>query len=229
MKNRFAHSKIKRVLCVFAHPDDETFGPGGTIAVWGKKGYDIHLLCATKGEEGGKDSKIADKIGKIRAKELKEAAIILGIRKIEFLELYDGKISNNDLRFLEKKITKKIKQFKPHIILTFNLNGVSGHIDHIAVASATTQAFKKTNIAQKLYYYTLLRQHAQDMEDYFIHFPKGYLEHEIDEAIDTKSVWDTKVKGMYKHKSQLHDVNRILKRWENQPKKEYFIIRRKTS
>lgn len=216
--------KSKKALCVFAHPDDETFGPGGTIAFWSKKGYEIHLICATKGENGG-PKKRQLKTGQIRSLELKLAAKIIGIKKIEFLGLKDGSISNNDLQFLEQKITHKIKKFKPDYILTFNLNGVSGHMDHVAVASATTQAFKKTKIAIKLYYYTLLKPHAADMEDYFIHFPEGYFEEEIDESIDISNVWNMKVKGMHMHKSQINDINRILKKWEKLPKKEYFIVR----
>lgn len=219
---------MKKVLCVFAHPDDEAFGPGGTIAKWAREGTVIHLLCATKGEnEVMKASK--PKIGDTRSKELRSAAKILGIKKISFLGFSDGRICNNDLLKLEKIITKKIKSFNPHRILTFDLNGVSGHIDHIAVSSATTQAFKKTKIAKELYYYTLLKVHAQGMDDYFIHFPEGKEIHETDIILDVKDVWKIKVKAMYEHKSQLHDVKRILSKWEKLEKKEHFLVRRITS
>lgn len=210
--------KNKKILCVFAHPDDETFGPGGTIAVWSGLGATIHLLCATKGEAG-----INGQNG-IRAKELKQASKILGIKKIEFLGFFDGKLCNNDLQDLEKSIIKKIQTFRPNIMLTFNLNGVSGHIDHISVASATTQAFKKTKIAKKLYYYTLPKEHAADNEDYFIHFPQGPKVHEMHEHVDITKVWDIKVGAMQKHKSQAHDIKRILKNWQKYPKKEYFTV-----
>lgn len=211
--------KNKKILCVFAHPDDETFGPGGTLVVWSRQGANLHLLCATKGEAG------LNSHNGVRVKEIKSAGKILGIKKIEFLNFLDGKICNNELKALEKLITKKILSFKPDIILTFNLNGVSGHLDHIAVASATTQAFKKTKIAKKLYYYTLLDEHTLDFKDnYFIHFPDGFDEDDIDEAIDVSKVWKTKVLAMNQHKSQIHDVKRILKNWEKFEKKEHFMV-----
>lgn len=209
----------KKILCVFAHPDDETFGPGGSIIVWARLGGIIHLLCATKGEAG------LNSHNGIRAKELKDASKVLGIKKIEFLGLLDGNICNNDLQKLEQLISKKIKSFTPDILLTFNLNGVSGHMDHIAVASATTQSFKKTKIAKKLLYYTLPEEHAADNLDYFIHFPQGPQVHEMHEEVDIKKVWDIKVEAMRKHKSQAHDIERILKTWEKYPKKEYFTTR----
>lgn len=192
--------KNKKILCVFAHPDDETFGPGGTIAAWSRLGARIHLLCATKGEAGINGG------NGIRVKEVKKAGKILGIKKIDFLGFLDGKLCNNDLQKLEQLISKKIKSFTPDILLTFNLNGVSGHMDHISVASATTQAFKKTKIAKKLYYYTLPKEHASDNEDYFIHFPQGPHIHEMHEQVDIRKVWNIKVEAMQKHKSQAHDI-----------------------
>lgn len=219
---RQSNLKKKKILCVFAHPDDEAFGPGGTITFWFQQGAEIHLLCATKGESGLNHLKNAH--DGIRVKELKKAAKILGISKIQFLGFMDGKISNNDLEKLEAQITKKIKSFRSDIILTFNLNGVSGHMDHIAVASATTQAFKKTKIAKKLYYYTLLDEHTLDFKDnYFIHFPDGFDKDDIDETIDVSKVWEAKVLAMNEHKSQIHDVKRILKNWEKFEKKEHFM------
>ncbi len=137
-----------RILCVFAHPDDESFGPGGTIALWAKQGAEIHLLSATRGEAG--QGPHPRETAQIRSEELKQSAKILGVKTVEFLGFEDGKIGNSDLSKLEKIITEKIKSLQPDIVLTFNLNGVSGHLDHMAIASATTQSFRKTKIAKRL-------------------------------------------------------------------------------
>lgn len=208
--------KYKRVLAVFAHPDDEAFGPGGLIAKLAKDGSVIHLLCATKGEAGRNAGN--------RDKELLESAKVLGVSKVEFLGFKDGEIGNNDLAKLERIISKKIKIFKPDLIITYDLNGISGHLDHIAIASATTQSFRKTQVAQHLYHTTITREYTDLMGDYFVYRPEGRKPEEIDLVLDIEDVWETKEQAMLKHKSQFGDIKRILKMRKNFPKKEYYII-----
>ena len=216
----------KRVLIVFSHPDDESFGPGGIIALWAKKGYEMHLLCATKGEIGNNPTN--GETGKIREKELFCAAKILNITKVEFLGYKDGHISNKDVPDLSKLIEKQIRSFKPDYLLTFNLNGVSGHLDHVAIANAATMAFDKTRIASKLYYYTLLKEYTDTITDYFIHFPDGFKKYEIDETIDVTDVWETKIEAMLCHKSQQEDIDRILEIYKKrQNKHEHFMVRKR--
>lgn len=214
--------KDKTILAVFAHPDDEAFGPGGSIAKWANEGAKIYLLCATKGESGQNAGR--------RDKELKAAAKVLGIKKVEFLGFKDGRIGNNDLQKLEKIITKKIEELKPEILLTYDLNGISGHLDHIAVASATSQAFKKSPWVKYLYHFAILKEFTDLMEkefDYFIFRPEGKKREEIDLVVDVAPVWDQKLKAMYQHQSQVGDIKRITKIRENFPKKEHFLIKSK--
>lgn len=215
----------RRVLCVFAHPNDEAFGPGGTVALWAKQGAEIRLLCATRGENG--HSPHPEETARIRSQELRRSAKILGIKTIEFLDFPDGHIGNNDLQKLEATIVGRIRSFTPDTLLTFNLNGVSGHLDHIAVASATTQAFRKTKIAKKLYYLTVPNVISRLNADYFIYFPDGPAPEDMDEIIDVSSVWDVKMKAMDQHQSQaedIADVKRELAMWEQ---KECFMVRRR--
>lgn len=208
----------KKVLAVFAHPDDEAFGPGGLIAKLANRGAAVHLLCATKGEAGRNAGH--------RDKELLEAAKVLGIKKVEFLGFKDGEIGNNDLARLEKIITAKIKAFKPDLIITYDLNGISGHLDHIAIASATTQSFKKSKVAKYLYHAAIPKSYTDKMGDYFVFRPEGRKPEEIDLVLDISDVWEIKVEAMFKHKSQLGDVKRILEMRKKFPKKEYYIIRK---
>lgn len=212
---------MKKVLAVFAHPDDESFGPGGTLGLWSGQGVEIQLLCATRGEAGQ-----GAKLGKVRSKELASAGKILGIKKVDFLDFKDGKICNQDLAELEKIITGKIKTFRPDTILTFDLNGVSGHLDHMAVASATTQAFRKTKIARKLYYFCIPKAVSDMIKDYFIYFPDGKLPNEVDEKIDVSSVWDKRILAMDKHQSQKKDIDEIKKELELGNKEEWFVIKK---
>lgn len=217
----------RRVLCVFAHPDDEVFGPGGTIALWAKQGAQIYLLCMTHGENG--DGPHPKKTALIRSWELKTSAKILGVKTVEFLDFPDGHIGNSDLQKLEVAITRRVRSFQPDTLLTFNLNGVSGHLDHIAVASAVTQSFKKTKIAKLLYYFTVPKAISRLNADYFIYFPDGPDPTDMDEVIDVSSVWDIRIKAMEQHQSQEKDVEAVkseLAMWEQ---KECFMVRRRTA
>lgn len=211
---------MKKVLAVFAHPDDESFGPGGTLGLWAEQGAEIHLICATHGEAGQGAG-----LGKVRSGELAAAAKILGIKKVDFLDFKDGGIGNQDLVKLEKIITAKIKMFRPEIILTFDLNGVSGHLDHIAVTSATTQAFRKTKIAKKLYYFCIPKVVSDMVGDYFIYFPEGKRSNEVDEKIDVSSVWGKRILAMDQHLSQKKDIDEIKKELELGNKEEWFMVR----
>lgn len=213
----------RRVLCVFAHPDDESFGPGGTIALWASQGAQIYLLCATRGESG--NGPHPKETARIRSQELLQSAKILGIKNVEFLEFEDGKIGNNDLSKLEQIITEKIKSFRPDTVLTFNLNGVSGHLDHMAVASATTQSFKKTKIAKKIYYFTIPKAISRVVKNYFVYFPEGLDPNQMSEIIDVNSVWKTRLMAMNQHESQSGDIKKIKLMFRFWKKSECFIVR----
>ncbi|MBI5151607.1 MAG: PIG-L family deacetylase [Candidatus Pacebacteria bacterium] len=208
-----------KVVCFFAHPDDETFGPGASLALWAQRGVEIHVVCATKGEGGGD--------GRVRTKELRIAAKLLGVTSVEFLRYNDGKISNDQLQKLEKDFLRFIKKYKPDAVLTYDLNGISGHMDHIAIASSTTQAFRKNTIPQALYYFVSKKYFTDQITEYFIYFPDGKERHEVNLIIDTSSVWELRVKAMYCHKTQMKDVENILGRSKNVPKEDWFVVKRR--
>lgn len=209
----------KRMVCFFAHPDDETFGPGASLALWAKKGVEIHVVCATKGEGGGD--------GNIRAQELRASAKILGVTSVEFLRYKDGKISNDQLQKLEKDFLRIIKKYKPDAVLIYDLNGISGHLDHIAIASAVSQTFRKSTIPQSLYYFVSKKYITDQITEYFIFFPDGKEQHEVNLIVDTASVWDLRVKAMYCHKTQMHDVENILGRSAGLPKEDWFVVKKR--
>ena len=81
-------SPMKRLLFVFAHPDDESFSCGGTIAKYVAAGWHVDLMCATRGEEGNRGPFVdlpQNQLGEIRQKELQKAGMVLGISSITFL------------------------------------------------------------------------------------------------------------------------------------------------
>ncbi len=215
---------MKRVFGIFAHPDDETFGPGGTLALLAKE-HDVYIICATNGDgvQGSRKKEVA--LGKLRKKELLASAKILGIKKVFFLGYRDGSLSHNIYHELSEKVLDIVKKLKPQTIITFEPRGVSGHIDHIVMSMVCSFIFPKVTSVTKLMKYCLPTEYAKVLgKDYFIHFPSGYSKDEIDEVVKTTSVWDQKVLAMHKHVSQMRDVNRILSRHKNFPKEENFLV-----
>lgn len=217
------------VVCVFAHPDDEAFGPAGTIHTFTKT-HDVYILCATKGQAGQDSrSEVGVRLTHKRASELRESAKILGVKKVYFLGFKDGTLSNNLYHKLAAKIQTHLEKLRPEIVITFEPQGVSGHIDHITVSMVATFVCNKLSFIKELWYYAILKERSDMRKDYFIYFPQGYDKSEIDKTVNTKDVWDLKVKAMMAHESQKHDAESILKDAVNLPKEEYFLVKSQKS
>ncbi len=212
------------MVCIFAHPDDESFGPGGSIASFAKE-RDVYLICVTSGDaqEQFNHSDISD-LGKARKQELIRAASILGVKKVDFLGYQDGTLSNNLYHEIAEKIQQKIEEYQPDTLLTFEPRGVSGHIDHIAVSMITTYVFYKLPYLKKLLYFCETKKMEREMREYFIYVPPGYESKDIGLTIDTTEMWETKITAMKEHQSQQKDVDWMLHILAKYPKEEHFLV-----
>lgn len=130
------------MLAIFAHPDDESFAAGGTLAKYAHQDVQVVLLCATRGEAGlpRVNPKLA---GDIRESELRQAAQHLGI-EVHFMSYPDGGLSNTPPENLLETIAAWIDLIQPQVILTFGPEGVSGHPDHVTISHIVTQAYDLT-------------------------------------------------------------------------------------
>jgi LmbE family N-acetylglucosaminyl deacetylase len=155
---------MKKILLVLAHPDDESFPLGGTIAKYVSAGWRVDLITATKGEAGdpGLYSDTID-LGTVREKELAEAAKELGIASVTHLGYTDGKLSAINPGELEEVIYQQLALHRPDIVFTYETNGISNHPDHIKMSLSTTYAFHK-------YAASILEEHTLGSRD-----PKRYL------------------------------------------------------
>jgi LmbE family N-acetylglucosaminyl deacetylase len=131
--------KPKRMLAIFAHPDDESFAAGGTLAKYAHQGVQVILLCATRGEAGIYGVS-PEKTGDIRERELRQAAEHLGI-EVYFLGYTDGELAQTRPEALLETIACWIDLVQPQVILTFGPDGVSGHADHVTISRIVTQAY----------------------------------------------------------------------------------------
>ncbi|HRN51183.1 MAG TPA: PIG-L family deacetylase [Anaerolineales bacterium] len=146
----------KTILIVMAHPDDESFGMGGTIAYYDTLGVDVHLACATRGEAGTVDPEYMTKyktIAELREAELMCAADALGLKSVNFLNYRDsGMVGSDDnknplalvqapLEQVAGRIVAEIRRLKPQVVITFDETGGYYHPDHIHIHKATVAAF----------------------------------------------------------------------------------------
>ena len=131
--------KPKRMLAILAHPDDESFAIGGTLAKYAHQDVQVVLLCATRGE-AGIPGVTPEEAGAIRERELRKAAQHLGI-EVYFLGFFDGELANTIPEKLLETIACWIDLVQPQVILTFGPDGVSGHPDHVTVSHTVTQAY----------------------------------------------------------------------------------------
>jgi N-acetyl-1-D-myo-inositol-2-amino-2-deoxy-alpha-D-glucopyranoside deacetylase len=146
----------RSILAAFAHPDDEAFGSGGTLARYAAEGARITLVCATRGEVGEiSDPTLAtpETLGTVREAELQAAAQALGITDVRFLGYRDsgmaGTPENQDPRAYANapaeevvpQLVRIIREVRPQVVITFDPSGGYGHPDHIAIHHHTVAAF----------------------------------------------------------------------------------------
>jgi LmbE family N-acetylglucosaminyl deacetylase len=133
-----------KLLAVFAHPDDESMGMGGTLAKYSAEGVDTHLVSASRGERGWfgpeDENPGLDILGQTREVELQNAVNALGMKSLNFLDYIDGEVDKADHAKAISRIVTHIRRIKPQVVVTFPPDGNYGHPDHIAIGQFTSAA-----------------------------------------------------------------------------------------
>jgi LmbE family N-acetylglucosaminyl deacetylase len=226
-----------KFIFVFAHPDDETFSSGGTIAKLTAQKHKVNLITATKGEAGEPGNPpitTREKIGEVREQELRRAAKILGISTIHFLGFIDGKVRYVRNKNLQGKILSILKKEKPDVIITFDKTGGSNHPDHKAVSRATTKVFEEyKDFAKKhvrLYHTAMPKSFIKLFEKQGLGYNafgkvKGVRDEGITTVVDIEKTIDKKIKALKEHKTQHQDWERFIKRIDkNKFHHEFFKL-----
>jgi LmbE family N-acetylglucosaminyl deacetylase len=150
-----------RLLVVVAHPDDETFGCGSLLLRAAAMGVTTYVCCATRGEVGepAPGSGVSqDQLGPVREAELREAAKVLGVTRVDLLGFVDSGLSGPTgpetlvgapFEEVQARIARCIEELEPNVLVT--LDGSDGHRDHIragqaALAAATAPGSSVTTI-----------------------------------------------------------------------------------
>lgn len=149
------------LVAVFAHPDDESFTCGGTLAKAAAEGHNVTLICATRGEEGeiihpdidAEAYPKGDARGRLRTEELRTTCQALGIHPPIFLDHHDSgfpievglnnpkAFMNQDLLVLERQLLPHLAELKPDVMISFDPHGGYPHIDHVTIHRAAIAAF----------------------------------------------------------------------------------------
>ncbi|WP_419871861.1 PIG-L family deacetylase [Candidatus Pristimantibacillus sp. PTI5] len=144
-----------RLLAVFAHPDDESFICGGTLAKYADRGVEITLVSATRGDMGRRMGNPPyvnrESMPEIREKELRKACEALGIQRLEFFGIRDKMVEFYDSDRLIDRIGALMEEIRPDVVLTFH-ETLGGHPDHCAIGKAATAAFHRTRQQGSLYF-----------------------------------------------------------------------------
>ena len=145
--------RAPRVLGLFAHPDDEVFCVGGTIARCAEAGAVTAIASLTHGEAGQiRDSAAATRrtLAGVRVKELELAATALGVDQVTCLDLGDGRLGSAPLEDTAAAVRSLIEGFLPDVVVTFGPDGGFGHPDHIASCLATEQVVRAMDAPPRL-------------------------------------------------------------------------------
>lgn len=133
-----------KILYIFPHPDDESFGPAGAINQQVNDGNEVHLLTLTKGGATQVRHSLnlsTEEMGNIRHKEMLRVEKGLRLSGFTILDYPDSGLKELDPRLLEKEIAKEIERIKPTIVITYPVHGGSGFHDHLVTYSVVKRIF----------------------------------------------------------------------------------------
>jgi LmbE family N-acetylglucosaminyl deacetylase len=226
-----------RLLAILAHPDDESLGLGGILAKYAAEGVRTHVITATRGERGWfgppDENPGLEALGRVRERELHDATRALGVHELTLLDYIDGEVDQADQAALVRQLAQHIRRIRPHVVVTFDHNGIYGHPDHIAVtraATAATVAAVDPSFAArgeyapysvpKLYYFAWTQEVREAYERAFgelrmqidgddrtaVTWPHWTVSTWIDTSAHWQQVWD----AIRCHRSQLPGYQKLL-------------------
>lgn len=204
----------KRVMGIFAHPDDPEFFCGATFARWAAEGAHITFVMATSGDKGSDDPEMTrEKLAEIREEEERRAAEILGVKEVVFLRYPDGELEPN--LALRRDLTRLIRMKKPDVVVTSDptafwySSGYINHPDHRAIGEVTLAAVFPT-ARDRLNFIELERDEGLDthkVTHIYLAIPA-----EATTQVDVTDYVETKINALREHKSQIKDMDGLAER-----------------
>lgn len=197
------------LAAILAHPDDESFGCAGALALAHAEGKTTRLLVATRGESGVPEGVDDEAFGDVREAELICAAQKIGLDEVSVLEGYaDGGVADQPFDALVDDIATWLASRRPHAVITFGPHGVTGHPDHVVVGSATRWAIERlaeSGIAPNAVY-VISPIYDPDGNRYDLSGEEQAASHRV----EITEVVDRKVAALECHASQADAAERVI-------------------
>jgi LmbE family N-acetylglucosaminyl deacetylase len=158
-----------KILYVFPHPDDESFGPARAIPAQVRAGHEVSLLALTRGGATRQRHRFGysvEQMGAVRYKEMEAVARVLGLVNLTVLDLPDSGLKELDPRSLENVVSDGIERVHPDIVVTYPVHGISGFHDHLVTHAVVKRAFvqlQERDMTQlkRLAFFTLTERQAE--------------------------------------------------------------------
>jgi N-acetylglucosamine malate deacetylase 2 len=188
-----------KILYIFPHPDDESFGPAGAMSKQRRDGHDVYLLTLTKGgatKQRHKYGYSIEEMGEIRYKEMLNVAKVLNLTEMKVLDLPDSGLKEMDPRNIERTVREEIERLKPNVVVTYAVHGISGFHDHLIIHGIVKRVFvemiEQVDYLKRLAFFTITEAEAAKQTHFKI---SGSKEEEIDcivhvDEIDRQNTFD---------------------------------------
>jgi LmbE family N-acetylglucosaminyl deacetylase len=226
----------KIIFGIFAHPDDEAMGPGGTLLLETRAGAELHLITFTDGNAGTNPDNFED-LGKTRLNEWREAGNLLGATSMHSLDYSDGTLSNLTMIEASTRIIDIVQSVLVNSpddaeieFMTLDLNGLTGHIDHIVAARTACLAFyslkQNDTRLRRIRLFCLPAATYPKQNTSWIYMEQGRNQEEIDEIIDATSLNSDIVAVIRTHHTQRNDGENIIAQLGDKLGLNHFIVKR---
>lgn len=161
-----------RILYIFPHPDDESFGPAPVMKAQTDAGHEVFLLTLTKGgatKVRHQLNRTVSEMGDIRYKEMLQVEKVLKLTGMTVLDLPDGGLQEMDPRDLERIVAEQIREIEPQLIVTYPVHGVSGFHDHLVTHAVVKRVFlslvdEGTSYLKRLAFITIPNKTTEPMQ-----------------------------------------------------------------
>lgn len=133
-----------KILYVFPHPDDESFGPAAAMNRQFKAGHEVFLLTLTKGGATKQRFKLGlsvSEMGEVRFREMQAVEKTLGLTGMVVLDYPDNGLKDMDPRILEKIVASHIREVKPNVVVSYPVHGISGFHDHLVMHAVIKRVY----------------------------------------------------------------------------------------
>ena len=210
-------ARIRRALCIVAHPDDVDFFAAGTVLLMTRRGVEVDFVLATSGDKGSRDAGTpgAD-LARTREREQLASAAVLGAGRVEFLRHRDAELT--DSLELRGELVRELRRSRPDVLLTFDPTpGYRQHPDHRVIGRVALDA--AWPCARDPLTYPDMGPPHETAEAWLFGGPSGA---RVDLKIDVSELLETKIQARLEHRSQTGEPAELRRRWRRVGREERF-------